>query len=410
MEQLIRGQITKASMEEIRRVMPKKKLMVFVSSTFDDTHLERDILHKNILPFLQRMGQQHGIQVILYDMRFGVKDENTLRHMTWETCKEAIKQCHEGSDGLFFLSLQADRYGGRLLPKYLDEDVLLKALNTHKHDSAASDRIRMWYIRDANHHPPRYELKHRASLVNNSDNWDTDFPSLRDSDLDSMPFETISGLPETRLLINRSVTEWETLFALGCDKERFHWIQRSFDKDLLQAFSSNPNCSKLTDVIGNLVSSRKLEELRMKMKEHLEDDQRNALLGQILPEDYFKNNGNEKYTGEWEAVARTCLEHKMKKVILKCNQWRQGIYGIPEDHAEEIVHHCFTAFTKSRNFFEREELLQTALEKIRNFKMDEAEEKLFSGISLALIGKSGCGKTAMMSMLALSFQDQEVPR
>jgi hypothetical protein len=117
MEKLIRGQITEASMEEIRRAMPKKKLMVFVSSTFDDTHLERDILHKNILPSLQMMGQHFGIQVILYDMRFGVKDENTLSHMTWETCKEAIKQCHEGSDGLFFLSLQADRYGSRLLPR-----------------------------------------------------------------------------------------------------------------------------------------------------------------------------------------------------------------------------------------------------------------------------------------------------
>jgi hypothetical protein len=215
-------------MEDIRQEMPKKKLMVFVSSTFLDTTSERNILHKNILPSLQMTGQQHGIQVILYDMRFGVKDENTRDHMTWEICKEAIRQCHEGSDGLFFFSLQADRYGGLLLPKYLDEDILVEALNTHKHDSAALDRIRKWYFLDANHRPPRYELKHRASLANSSDNWDTDLPSLRDSDLDSVQFETIPGLPGTELFINRSVTEWETLFALGCDKERCHWIQRSF--------------------------------------------------------------------------------------------------------------------------------------------------------------------------------------
>jgi WD40 repeat protein len=406
MEKLIRGQITEASMEEIRRAMPKKKLMVFVSSTFDDTHLERDILHKNILPSLQMMGQHYGIQVILYDMRFGVKDQNTLRHMTWETCKEAIKQCHEGSDGLFFLSLQADRYGSRLLPKYLDEDILLKALKTHEQESASSV-VRQWYILDGNHLPRRYELKQLASLTD-FDYWDTVLPSLRELCLDSVPFETITGLPGTRLLINRSVTEWETLFAFGCDKERCHWIQRSFNKDSLQAFISDPNCSKLTDVIGNPVLTGKLEELRMNMKAHLKEDQQNALLCRILPEDYYTAK-NEEYVREWEAVARTCLEKEMEKVILQCYQWKQGIYGIPEDHMEEIVHHCSTAFTKSQHFFGRDELLQTALEKIRKFKVDRAKNKLFSGISLALIGKSGCGKTALMSMLALSFQGQEEP-
>jgi WD40 repeat protein/DNA replication protein DnaC len=466
MEKLIHGQIAEASMEEIRRVMPKKTLMVFVSSTFDDSRMERDILHKNILPHLQAMGQQHGIQVILYDMRFGVKDENTLRHMTWVTCKEGIEQCHEGSDGLFFLSLQADRYGSRLLPKYLDEDILLKALNNHEPNSVSSDLIRQWYILDANHHSPRYELKNLASLAD-SDYWNTVLPSFREFCLDSVPFETIPGLPETKLLINRSVTEWETLFALGCDKERCHWIQRSFNRDSLQSFSSNPNCSKLTDVFGNPVSARKLDEFRSKLKEILKDDQRNALPCRILPKDYLNRIGSEEYAEEWEAVARTCLENEMKKVILKCNEWKQGIYGIPEDHVEEIVHHCSTAYNKSQHFFGREELLQTALEKIRNFKIDESEEEgelsidyseerededeefrnfeiddskeeeeelsidyseegedeeeeeirnykiyqtknePFSGISLALIGKSGCGKTAMMSMLALSFQSQE---
>jgi hypothetical protein len=185
-------------------------------------------------------------------MRFGVKDENTLGHMTWETCRDAIQQCHEGSDGLFFLSLQADRYGSCLLPKYLDEYVLRKALKAHEQDSASSYLISQWYILDANHLPRRYELKHLASLAD-SDYWNTVLPSLRDLYLDYVPFETIHGLPGTSLLINRSVTEWETLFALGCDKERCHWIQRSFKTDSLQAFRSNPNCSKLTDVIGNPV-------------------------------------------------------------------------------------------------------------------------------------------------------------
>jgi WD40 repeat protein/DNA replication protein DnaC len=407
MEHLIRGQITEASMKEIRRVMPKKKLMVFVSSTFLDTTLERDILHKDILPYLQAIAQQHGVQVILYDMRFGVKDENTLDHMTWVSCKEAIKQCHEGSDGLFFLSLQADRYGYLPLPKYLDENVLFAALKASQNDSDHSDMAKTWYILDENHHPPRFELKHLDSLTD-SDYWDTVLPSLRDLCLDSVPFETVNGLPESELLINRSVTEWETLFALGCDAGRCHWIQRSFSTDSsLLAVSSN--VSKLTDVTGNPISAKKLEELQNKIREHLTNNQRNLVPCQIPPEDYFNSERIQDYRREWGDTARRCLESEVDKAIMKCNEWNKGLCGIPEDHSEEIIHHCSTAFKKSRHFFGREELLHRALEKVRHFKMEKAEEEPFSGITLALIGKSGCGKTALMSKLSLSLNQEELP-
>jgi archaellum biogenesis ATPase FlaH len=147
----------------------------------------------------------------------------------------------------------------------------------------------------------------------------------------------------------------------------------------------------------------------MKLKEYLKDDQRNALPCRMVPEDYLNRNRSEEYVREWESIARICLEKELEKVILKCNQWKQGLCDIPEDHVEEIVHHCSTAFAKSQHFFGRKELLQTALEKIRTFKIDRAKNKLFSGISLALIGKSGCGKTALMSKLALSLYQEDLP-
>jgi hypothetical protein len=185
MEKVIRGQITELSMAELRQVMPKKKLMVFVSFTFLDTNLERDILHRKILSDLQKKAQQYEIQVILYDMRFGVKDENTKDHMTWVACKEAIQQCYEGSDGLFFLSLQADRYGYRPLPKYLDENVLLDALKAKEHSEESLQVVKEWYILDTNQCPPRYELRPLKagpdSKINDPEYWDKVLPMLRDS-------------------------------------------------------------------------------------------------------------------------------------------------------------------------------------------------------------------------------------
>jgi WD40 repeat protein len=399
MERVIRGEFTEFSIDELRKVLPKKKLMVFVSSTFLDTNLERYVLHKNILPDLQKMAQEHEIQIIFYDMRFGVKDENTLDHMTWIACKEAIQQCYDGSDGLFFLSLQSDRYGYLPLPKYLDQDILETAVKDHMNDSNSEQinvMIKKWYLLDRNHCPPRYELK-PLSCIKDSEYWKNVLPSLRDSLLNLVAFET---LKVERLLINHSVTEWETLYAFNCDKDRCHWVQRLFEKDSWDAFKSHPDSWKLTDIFETPSPAEKLEMLKTKMKFYLREDQRVELNSQILPSDYFQKELCDQYLQEWERAARDCLEKELQKVILKTNEWKRGVTDIPAEHLEEIIHHCSTVLTKNNNFFGREELLATALEKLNTTAT--ARSGPFSGVNLALIGKSGCGKTAMMSKLAVS--------
>jgi hypothetical protein len=287
MDKLLCGELTETVMEEVRRILPKKNLLVFVSSTFLDTNLERDILHRKILPDLQSKARQHEIQVVLYDMRFGVKDENTLDHMTWVACKEAIRQCYEGSDGLFFLSLQADRYGYLPLPKYLDETVLSQARKDHENDSNLAEITTFLderYKLDDNHCPPRYELKALSSLMD-PHYWSTVLPTLRNTVLNSVPFESLNVLPE-EIVVNRSVTQWETFYGLDCGKERCYWIQRVFDKASLRAFKDNSNCWKITDIFSdesnaetteeNAFSCRstakKLEVLHAKMKMYLRED------------------------------------------------------------------------------------------------------------------------------------------
>ena len=52
-------------------------------------------------------------------MRYGVRDENTLDHMTWEACKAELVRCKTESAGLFFISLQGTKYGYQCLPKYI---------------------------------------------------------------------------------------------------------------------------------------------------------------------------------------------------------------------------------------------------------------------------------------------------
>jgi WD40 repeat protein/ABC-type dipeptide/oligopeptide/nickel transport system ATPase component len=418
MEKLIRGEINEASMEELRKVMPKKKLMVFVSSTFLDTNLERDILHRKILPDLEKRGQQHEVQVIFYDMRFGVKDENTKDHMTWVACKEAIQQCQEGSDGLFFLSLQADRYGYRPLPKYLDEKVLVESVNAKDHSQESLELLREWYILDENHFPPRYELRPLTvgddGKIGPLEYWNKVLPLLRDSVFDSVAFETSFTTDDQALLVNRSVTEWETLFGLGCDKDRCYWVHRSFDTEKLKTFcfENSENCNKLTDGIKDVLPEKpilfKLDNLKAKMKSALRADQVCEFLEPLSPSDYFDETRSSEYLREWERVTRNCLENELERIALKSDEWRKGYDGIPVDHLEEILHHCSFAYSKASNFFGREELVENASTVLK--KADEkAESATLSGVALALVGRSGCGKTSLMSKLALSHMDARIP-
>ena len=48
---------------------PTWKLSVFVSSTFTDTHLERNFLMDELLPTLKKRGRKSGIEVTFSDMR-----------------------------------------------------------------------------------------------------------------------------------------------------------------------------------------------------------------------------------------------------------------------------------------------------------------------------------------------------
>lgn len=66
------------------------KLKVFVSSTFTDTHLERNILLDEIVPYLKQLATPYNIQIVFVDMRYGVRDENTKDHMTWLARKSEL--------------------------------------------------------------------------------------------------------------------------------------------------------------------------------------------------------------------------------------------------------------------------------------------------------------------------------
>ena len=122
------------------------RLIVFVSSTFTDTHFERNIFFTKIVPYLRELADQHGIEITFIDMRYGIRDLSTLLHMTWPECRNSIvRSLKESSEGsVCFVSLQSEKYGYMPIHRQYGKLVYEERYGTWSDDvKAVADE---WYI------------------------------------------------------------------------------------------------------------------------------------------------------------------------------------------------------------------------------------------------------------------------
>ena len=107
------------------------------------------IYTEDVVPRLREMARSHGIEISLFDLRWGVRDENTLDHRTWETCYAEIQNCASKSIGAFFLSLQGGKYGYCPLPRTINKQLFDDRLATEEDDSLKV-LAHKWYYLDEN--------------------------------------------------------------------------------------------------------------------------------------------------------------------------------------------------------------------------------------------------------------------
>jgi Domain of unknown function (DUF4062) len=222
------------SVSGVKLAPPKRVLEIFVSSTFTDTHDERNILLNELLPRCRETARQFGVQVFFFDLRSGIPDANTLDHATWDGCKRELIRCFNESGSLAFLSLQASKYGYMPLPKTIDKIAYEARLDTVCKEDDARILANEWYRLDENAMPPVYILK---NLTGNQDQdnefWSTVRPKLCKV-FDNVVFDT--GFDDG--IIGRSVTEYEAKSAIAlCEgnlsrlSTSIHWLHRRFREE-----------------------------------------------------------------------------------------------------------------------------------------------------------------------------------
>ena len=88
---------------------PRKweKVYLFISSTFNDMHAERDFLVKKVFPRLTEWCEQRRLRMVDIDLRWGVTEEQATRNKNVvEVCLNRIDECRP-----FFLCFVGQRYG-----------------------------------------------------------------------------------------------------------------------------------------------------------------------------------------------------------------------------------------------------------------------------------------------------------
>jgi WD40 repeat protein len=129
---------------------------VFISSTFGDMVAERTVLQEQVFPRLQSFCRERGGRFQAIDLRWGVSDQAARDRRTMGICIEEIQRCRQVSPALNFLVLLGNRYGWRPIPAEIDAadfDRLREAATR-----GGRKILERAYRRDDNARPARYVL------------------------------------------------------------------------------------------------------------------------------------------------------------------------------------------------------------------------------------------------------------
>lgn len=181
--------------------MQNKTFRLFISSTFSDFTLERELLQKEIFPEIETYCEQKGFQFQAIDLRWGVNEEAQLDQKTLEVCLEEVKACkfypHPN-----FLIMVGNRYGWIPIPYAIEQiefEKILEYTGVHNENiqieyleykdnnemetfisnTTTLELLKQWYKLDENQIPKSYILQERTKKYILYENWENEENYLR---------------------------------------------------------------------------------------------------------------------------------------------------------------------------------------------------------------------------------------
>ncbi|KAL8605123.1 hypothetical protein ACOMHN_018924 [Nucella lapillus] len=137
-----------------------KVIKMFISSTFKDLEVERNILAQQVFPKLRTYCRdKYGVDFQAVDMRWGISSGAKDDHSGAELCLAELAHCQNSSIGPNFALMLGQRYGFRQVPAAIVKSQF-DAIRTHLVESGNDVTILdQCYLRDQNVIPSMYRLQ-----------------------------------------------------------------------------------------------------------------------------------------------------------------------------------------------------------------------------------------------------------
>lgn len=105
----------------LEQFIVQRQIRIFISSTFQDMHDERNYLIRKVFPRLQAVAERRDVSVVPLDLRWGITDEESRSGKVLEICLQEIAKSRP-----FFIGLIGNRYGWCPSREELNKNTLLK--------------------------------------------------------------------------------------------------------------------------------------------------------------------------------------------------------------------------------------------------------------------------------------------
>lgn len=133
-------------------------IRIFVSSTFEDMKIERNILRDKVFPQLSMECREKGWLLEYVDLRWGISKEASDNNNTMQICLEELRRSQQLSPRPNFLVLYGEHSGWHPSPEILSADTFARL-----QEAATSERekrmLLQCYQKDTNSIPAHYWLK-----------------------------------------------------------------------------------------------------------------------------------------------------------------------------------------------------------------------------------------------------------
>ena len=349
------------------------KFRLFISSTFSDFSLERDILQTEVFPEIEIYCAERGYQFQAIDLRWGVSEEAQIDQRTIEVCINEVRACRSHSDPNFLI-LIGDRYGWVPLPTQINCNDF-RLLSTYVTDPYEVDLLCSWYVLDNNHIPATYFLKRREGEFLDFSTWNHVEEKLR-----SILHRSVYLEPD---LLKRS----SHFFHSATEQEIQYGLDGYHDLVTNGFLSIEPelNCNKFAflrsiDSDLEVIDPFEVEEV------HKTTLIKNAL-GQLLPSENILHSKLNKE----ESNTRSDLPEFKRWVLIRLKEaidYQIGRRRVLSDHELEHLAHERYLKDKVKHFVGRSDDVSY----IKNYLNNPAQTS-----PLFLVGASGQGKSSLLA-------------